>query len=116
MSENATENTLNVNYLKTGDFREVSADGILGGPTPHGKLWVCFYNERMPVPQVVRHKLIQLNETGDFQIDAGSPGVPIEGRTGVVRSMEVGVYISYETAREIHEWLGKQLQQVEVHE
>ena len=49
--------TLDINYLKSPHFREVTSDGIVGGPTPMGKIWLAFFTERFALPRIVRHEL-----------------------------------------------------------
>ena len=53
---------IDIHYMKTSDFREIACDGALGGPTPHGKLWLAFYSERYPLPRVMRQKLAPSTE------------------------------------------------------
>lgn len=101
--------TININYLKSAHYQEVPCDGVIGAATPHGKLWMAFYAERGAIPQVVMHKLTQTGQDGEFRLEAGDVGVPVEGRTGMVRNLEVGVYMNVDTAREFHKWLGMQL-------
>jgi len=100
--------TVDIHYIKTPDFREVACDGALGGPTPRGKLWLAFYNERFPLPRVVQHQLTPA-PAGDLTIDESKPGVVVETRRGVVRSVEFGVYLDLDTAAKLHRWLGNYL-------
>ena len=109
MTDEAPGPTLNINYLKPASFREVPCDGVIGSVTPHQKLWIAFYSERAAVPQVVRHKLVPGDAVGELRLAPGDVGVPIEGRSGLVRNMEVGVYMSLATAEELHRWLGEQV-------
>jgi hypothetical protein len=104
----APATSLNVNYLKSPSFREIHSDGVLGGATPQNRFWVAFYTERFPVPQVVRHTIVP-SEDVEGAVRLGDPGEPIEGRSGIIRTMEVGVFMSLEDAKLLHEWLGKQL-------
>lgn len=101
--------SLTVNYLKSTDFREVACDGALGGPTPNGSLWLAFYTERFPLPRLVRHKLKHTAKEGVFTIDAETPVEPLEGREGIIRNVEFGVYMSVATAEHLHEWLGRNI-------
>ena len=104
------QKTIAVNYLKSNDFREVACDGALGGLTPQGKLWVAFYAERFPMPRIVEHDII--TESGqapdEVTIDMNS-GRVIESRSGIVRHVEFGVYLTIESAKTLHDWLGKQI-------
>jgi hypothetical protein len=115
MSEESNARTIDVNYLKPPYFREAACDGIFGGPTPQGKIWVGFYTERLPLPRIIRHKIAEISE-GQFRVDENDAGVPIESRSGVIRNMEFGVFLSAETARQLHTWLGEQLSTLEKRE
>jgi hypothetical protein len=110
MPEEDTQSTVDINYLKSVAYREVACDGAIGSLTPKGKLWLAFYTERLPLPRIVRHELISSTEPQELRIDPDKPGVTIDGRAGVVRNVEFGLYLSVSTARKLHEWLGSQLE------
>jgi hypothetical protein len=40
-------------YIKGPDYREAACHGVIGGPTPAGKVWLAFFSERGPIPRVV---------------------------------------------------------------
>lgn len=100
--------TVDIHYIKSNDFREIACDGALGGPTPRGKIWLAFYTERLPLPKIVRHGLVA-NERGDLSVATDQPGTVVDGRAGIIRNVEFGLYLSEETANELHKWLEKQL-------
>ena len=99
---------IDIHYMKTSGFREVPCDGALGGSTPHGKLWLAFYNERFPLPRVMRQKLKMSNDSNET-LDVSSPATVVESRRGLIRNVEFGVYMSLETASDLHQWLGEYL-------
>jgi hypothetical protein len=109
MAEDPPAPTIDVHYVKSTAYREVSCDGAVGGETPANKLWIGFYSERLPIPRVVQHQLLRTDKEGEFQMDPDKPPVPIEGRTGILRNLEFGLYLSSATAASLHEWLGHQL-------
>jgi hypothetical protein len=109
MTDDAPDPTIDINYLKSGDYREVSCDGAVGGPTPSEKIWIGFYTERLPVARVVRHKLLPIEGTEEFILDPNSEPVTIDSRAGVIRNLEFGLYLTQDTAKHLHEWLGKQI-------
>lgn len=100
--------SLTINYLKSSDFREVACDGVLGGPTPTGNLWLAFYTERFPLPRIVRHKLKSIE--GAYAIDDEVPAEPVESREGIIRNVEFGLYMSVATAEQLHAWLGRTIE------
>ncbi len=101
--------TIDFNYIKSGDFREVSCDGVVGGPTPQGKVWLAFFTERFPLPRIVRHALQETSVEGQLQLDASIPPEQLDGRSGVIRNVEFGVYLTREIAIELRNWLDKQI-------
>lgn len=109
MTEETPAPTIDVNYIKSAQYREVSCDGAVGGPTPGNKLWVGFYTERLPIPRVVQHTLKSSGSSGEFQIDTDVPPVPLDSRSGIIRNMEFGLYLTQDTAAELHAWLGRHL-------
>lgn len=110
MTEEPSTPTIDVHYLKSDIYREASCDGAVGGQTPTNKLWIGFYSERLPIPRVVRHQLQRTDKEGEFQIDPNAPPVPVEARTGIVRNLEFGLYLTPKAAATLHEWLGAQLE------
>ncbi|TIX25562.1 MAG: hypothetical protein E5V37_26960 [Mesorhizobium sp.] len=109
MAEETPVPTIDVHYLKSSVYREASCDGAVGGQTPANKLWIGFYSERLPIPRVVQHHLRQTGKEGEFEMDREKPPVPIEGRTGILRNLEFGLYLTPEAAANLHQWLGNQL-------
>lgn len=103
---------IDIHYLKTPGFREVSCDGAMGGSTPHGKVWLAFYSERFPLPRVMRHRLKSFEE-GGTGIDPEAEATVVEARRGLIRNVEFGVYMSIETATDLHKWLGEYLAEAE---
>jgi hypothetical protein len=101
------EKNIKINYLKTGDFREIACDGVLGGPTPQGKVWLAFYTERFPMPQVVEHLLVEGLREGELSV--GGEPVVIQSREGIIRNVEFGVYMSVTAAEQLRDWLIDQL-------
>jgi hypothetical protein len=100
--------SIDIHYLKCSGYREASCDGAVGGLTPQNKLWVGFYTERLPIPKVVKHQL-KFSGKDDLVIDESVPPIPVEARSGLIRNLEFGLYLTSETASELHQWLGRQL-------
>lgn len=107
-----TQQAIDIHYIKSNAFREAACDGALGGGTPSGKLWIGFYTERNPLPRIVRHQLVPIGPD-TFGIDPAEPGTVLDSRAGVVRNLEFGLYLTLDTARQLHEWLGRQLEAAE---
>lgn len=102
--------TVDINYIKSRDFREVACDGVLGGPTPNSKLWLAFFTERLPLPRIVRYNITKSDGEDVYVIDPNNPGAPIETREGIIRNVEFGLYLSLETAEALQGWLTKNIE------
>jgi hypothetical protein len=102
--------SIDMHYLKSLEYREIACDGALGGPTPRGKLWIAFYNERGPLPRVVRHGMVSTGQTNEYRVT--DEGQLIEGRSGIVRNVEVGLFMSLQTAEELYAWLAKNIEKM----
>jgi len=83
-------------------FRIIHADGVFGGPTPSGDLYLSFYNEHQPMPESVVHT-----------VDGDMPGEEIMAErvasSGIARTNEVGVVMSFASAVVLKEWLSKRI-------
>jgi len=76
MAEEASDRTVDINYIKSADFREVACDGVIGGPTPNQKLWVAFYTERLPCPGSFAIRLFQVDKRTSFVLMPTAPVLP----------------------------------------
>jgi hypothetical protein len=106
---------LQFNYIKGPDYREVACHGVLGGTTPQGKLWMTIFSERPPIPRIVEYDLPappSPNEPVLFEEQKATPGF-IESRQGIIRHVECTAYMDLETAKRVHEWLGRNIQAAE---
>lgn len=110
MADQEPMSTIDINYIKSNEYREVACDGAIGSATPTGKLWVAFYTERLPLPRIVRHEMLSSPDSTELRIDPNKPGTPLEGRVGLIRNVEFGLYLSEATASKLHEWLGSQIE------
>jgi hypothetical protein len=100
MSEDLPPSAVKFHYIKGNFFRVIHADGVIGGLTPHGGIFLSLYSERGAIPQVIEQAV---NPDGTLGDEKGR-----EGKEGIVREVEVGVMLNERTARGIAEWLIKQ--------
>lgn len=85
----------------------IHADGVYGGTSPRLQLFVAFYSERFPIPQVLTY------ETSE----SGAPVQEIvterESKEGVFREVEVGVMLDINAAKGFAAWLNEQVAELE---
>jgi hypothetical protein len=83
-------------------FRIIHADGVFGGPTPSGDVYLSFFYEHGPMPSSVTHSL-----------EDNLPGPEImEERVAskhISRTNEVGVIMGFTVAVNLKEWLAKRI-------
>jgi hypothetical protein len=106
---------LQFNYIKSPQYREVACHGAIGGATPQGGIWMSLYAERTPIPRVVEWD-VPKPEGGDtirFDETAAGPPSRIETRHGVIRHIEVTVYMDLEMAKRLHLWLSTHIANLE---
>lgn len=104
MSETTKATSVEIHYLKTGNYRTYHADGAFGGITPKGNIYLELFLERHVTPRKVRYELTE----------DGVLGAPLEteGKSGVVREIECGLILDLATAVTLHDFLGKIITQV----
>jgi hypothetical protein len=108
MSENSAASGVKFHYIKGNFFRVIHADGAVGGITPGRGVFLSLFSERGAIP-----KMIELAINAD-----GSLGGEIdrEGKEGLVREVEVGVMLDLKAAKDIAQWLLKQVEILEASE
>lgn len=94
------------NYIKSNFFRSVHVDGAFGGLSPNGNIHCSVFNERMPIPQTTDHTI---SEDGTV-----SSPTEFEGKTGIVREIDVDLVLSIPVARELIDWLNLRIKEFEV--
>jgi hypothetical protein len=103
--ESKTPQTLQFHYIKSPDYREIACHGVIGNPTPNGKIWVAFFAQRSPIPRVVEYSVIDGQSVQFNETTAGAP-VSVESRRGIVRHVEFTAYLDLEVAENLQKWLG----------
>ncbi len=92
-------------YVKSNFFRVVYSEGAYGGLSPAGHIVINFYNERAPIPLMQTQAV---NPDGSL-----GPVITAEGRTGILREIEVAVTMEINNARELQKWLADKIDQYE---
>lgn len=95
-------------YIFTYDYNPVYVNGAHGGISPRGELVVNFYLERPPLPNEITHE-INPNGTigGEIAVDPKDLG------NSLVRFVPTGVVLNHQNARDLHQWLGEKIKEME---
>lgn len=88
------------------NFREIHVDGAYGGITPRGFINLNFFAERSPIPKASTYQLSE-NHLGEKVSD--SP----DSKDGVIREYEFGIYFDVNTAKDIYNFLGERIKELE---
>ncbi len=97
--------TVDVHYIKTLNYRSYHADGIFGGLTPSGKVYMEFFIQRLPTPQVIEYNVTPDRTIGDE--------VKRTGKKGFIREIEAGLVMDISVAKILKNWLEKRIEQAE---
>jgi hypothetical protein len=100
-------NKLRIEYKKSQSFRVIHADGAYGGTTPRLQLFIAFYNERFPIPQVLTY---ETSATGAPEREIISER---ESKEGIFREVEVGVTLDVTAAKGFLAWLTEHVSELE---
>jgi len=95
-------------YIFNYAYNPVYVNGAHGGMTPRGELVMNFYLERPPLPQEITHEINPDGTIGDIVGEE-----PADLKNSMVRYIDSGVVLNYDTARNIHFWLGERLKEME---
>jgi hypothetical protein len=95
-------------YIFNYAYNPVYVNGAHGGISPRGELVMNFYLERPPLPDEITHELNPNGTIGDVVAEA-----PDNLKNSMVRFIDNGVILNYESARNIHFWLGERLKELE---
>jgi hypothetical protein len=102
MPEDAPQ-TVPFHYIKSNLFRVLHADGVVGNVTPGGLIFVGFYSERQPIPQLMTHEITDAGQVGAEHLEERVT------KKGIVREVEMGAMMSAETATAIIGWLQEKI-------
>ncbi len=98
-------------YVVGEDYRPVFVNGAHGGISPRGEMVINFYHERPPLPETITHELSPDGTIGrEVEPEAASTA------NTMVRSVDVGIIMTYDNVRNFHLWLGERLKEMEAME
>jgi hypothetical protein len=87
-------------YEKNPLYRTIHADGVIGGPTPNNFIYLGLYASRRVIPKSMLHEVNSDSTLNPI-------GTPKDTKSGIFREIEVGVYMSKDTAKDMYEFLKK---------
>jgi hypothetical protein len=103
-----TDQSIAFKYIFTYDYNPVYVNGAHGGVSPRGELVANFYLERQPLPNEITHTVGSDGAIGDVAaVD------PKDLNSSMVRYVASGIVLNYENARNLHQWLGDKISEME---
>lgn len=105
MSEHKKE--LEFKIIFADEYNPVYANGAWGGFSHKGELVMHFTHERQPAPHKIYH------ESQDGQLWEEIRREPKAEHLLIIRYVATGVTMNLETAKSVHAWMGKQIEQYE---
>lgn len=100
-----SEKELSFRYVYPSDLRDCYVNGVWGGYTPRGEIYMHFFSERHPIPKTVRHEV-----TEDFKL---GPEIYKETGGDVVRLIQTSVIMDLDSAIAIRDWLSNKITQMQ---
>ena len=101
MEKSPSVTDIEIFYEKNPLYRTVYSDGLIGGRTPTNSIYMAFYATRNPLPKSMRHEI-------NVDSSLNPIGVPSEdSKSGIMREIEIGVYMSEANAKDVYEFLKK---------
>lgn len=97
---------VDVHYIKTHSYRTYFADGVFGGLTPTGKLYMEFFLHRSVTPQIIKYKTSPEGFISKEEVER-------IGKSGIVRQIEAGIEMDIHTAKVVREWLDSKISESE---
>jgi hypothetical protein len=88
-------------YLKTGNYRTYHVDGVFGGVTPKGGIFMELFSEKGPTPDTVTH---ELNDNASLGQE-----ISRQSKDGIIRQVEAGLVLDLTTAEAIRNWLDEKM-------
>lgn len=101
----ATDNNITFKYRYSEDYNPQYVNGAYGGINVQGEIVANFYFERLPMPNTITHELKSDGVLGNV-VATG----PDDLAKSVVRYVQSGIVMNLNVAKQIHEWLGKQIE------
>lgn len=104
-------------YKFPSDYNPKYTNGVYGGITSKGEIWINFFLERAGIPKSQTHEL-ESEQLADKEIKKIGKEIrdeiePQDFDRQMIRFLQAGVIMNYPTAKTVHEWLGRHLETLE---
>ena len=96
-----TKVEIEFHYLKTHNYRSFYVDGVFGGITPRGKIYMELFLERAVTPQRAFYEITKSGLLGKE--------IRREGKAGLIREIEGGAIMDLATAERVRDWLDEKI-------
>jgi hypothetical protein len=102
-----TRKEITFHYIKSSFFRVIHCNGFFGGVTPNLEIHMSPYNERNPIPQ---SSVQEVKPDGTLGDEIRERRV---ARDGMVREIEVDIYMNLGVAKSLRTWLDGKITELE---
>ncbi len=109
MAQNKPE--IKFKYIYNYGYNPVYVNGAHGGISPRGELVVNFYLERIALPESITH---EINPNGTIGNEVAAE--PEDLKSSLVRFIDTGVILNYQSAKDFLLWLGERVKEMEAFE
>ncbi len=93
-------NSVDIHYEKNPLYRTIHADGAVGGVTPLNQVNINFYSTRNSIPKSMNQKI-----NDDGTLNEESIEISTDSKSGIIREIEIGLYMNRQTALDIYNFL-----------
>jgi hypothetical protein len=101
---NGAPTKLDISYIKSSQFRVVSAHGAYGGFAPNGYFALTVFSERSAIPQESTLQFDLMTKTATEKVTMT--------RAGVVRELDVCLMLDKQSLIELHGWIGQKIEEL----
>lgn len=92
--------------INSPSYRTIHCDGAHGGITPRGQIQFTLFNERNTIPKITSRTVEEVVGANAYTLGAEKIE---ETLSGVIRQLEVTVFMDMNGSREFFSWLGKKI-------
>lgn len=94
----SSDEKISIFYEKNPHYRTIYSDGVIGGVTPHQDVNISFFATRLAIPKAEYYKVSE----GVIEEIIGQSS---DSKKGFIREIEVGVYMTKNTAKDLYNFL-----------